>query len=276
MPAPPELAAIQGFLGPLFRREEAIEGDPRLEEACASHVAAGRRLSPAQQVDLYRRQFWLRHLGSLREDYPGLERLLGEAAFEAFARAYLAAHPPRTPSLRDLGADLVPFAERYESFDPALREAALEMARYEHAFVDLFDGPEAPTLDPQKLASVPDDGWDRARIVIDPRIVRLRLRFPVHRLRLAARSGETFERPPAPSPVDVVLFRDDEGTIHFDELAPAAFALLDALAGGEALVPACERLAAGLDDAEAAALQAQVGAWFQRWTARRWIIDVVP
>ncbi len=274
MPAPPELDRLQAFLGDAFRRPEPLPETPELVPGCAEHVAGNSKLTPAQQADIYRRQFWLRHLDSLIEDYPGLQYLLGEEAFEAFSRAYLVACPPRKPSLRDLGVDLLAFAERYADFDPALRPAALEMVRYEHAFIDLFDGAEPPPLDAQKLASLPEDAWERARIVLHPLLVLFDFVYPVHHLRLAALRAEgPIPAPPAQAPVRVALYRAGE-VIRFDELEPLAFALLSALGRGEPLVPACDRLAADLDPAAAEALGAQVGPWFQLWTARRWIIDV--
>lgn len=275
MPAPHELDRLQAFLSDAFRRPEPLPETLQLLAGCVEHVAGNARLSPAQQADIYRRQFWLRHLDSLREDYPGLQYLLGEEPFEAFCRAYLIACPPRKPSLRDLGVDIIAFAERYAGFDPERRAAALEMVRYENAFVEIFDGAEPPPLDANKLAALPEDAWERARIVLHPLLTLFRFEHPVHRLRLEATRAEgPLAAPPMPSPVSLALFRAGE-IIRFEELEPLPFALLQALARGEALVPACERLAQSLDPAGAEALGAQVGAWFQEWTAHRFIVDVV-
>jgi hypothetical protein len=268
------LAEATGSLAEWFRRASPIPGDSAIEAACARIVAGNDRLTPAEQVDIYRRQFWLRHVDSLRDDYPGLEHVLGTGAFEALCRAYLEQHPPSTPSLRDLGADIVRFAERWDGLPPDRRAIALDMIRYEHAMIDLFDGPSTPPLDPAKLAGMPDDAWDRARIVLDPLLVPMELAHPVHRVRFAVKAGQ---RPalPAPEPSRVVLFRKDL-VIHFEELEPEPFELLGLLARGEPLVAACSRLASGLDDAQAAELEARVSGWFQRWASLGWIVDVIP
>lgn len=271
MSAPPELHALQGFLQDALRRETSIPDDPALAELARLHVRGNERLSPAEQADIYRRQFWLRHHDALLEDYPGLAALIGDQAFGDLVRAYLAVHPPARPSLRDLGEHLVRFTEGYAAFPPALRAAALEMVRYENALVDLFDGAEPPPLDAGALAAIPEDAWDRAQIVLHPLLVRVRLAYPVHRYRVAAEAGEggTLD----PTPVHLVVYRH-ENVIHFEELEPAAFDLLEALAQGEALVPACDRIAAALDPTAAEALGARVGPWFQQWTAWRWIVGV--
>ncbi|MEP7121268.1 MAG: DNA-binding domain-containing protein [Byssovorax sp.] len=269
------LDAVMAFLEPAFRRVDALEGDATIAGECAAHVTGNSRLTPAEQVDIYRRQYWLRHVDALADDYPGVAYLLGEEGFDAFLRAYLLAHPPRHKSLRDLGADVVAFSQGH-AFPAALRAVTLEMIAYEHAFIDLFDGAEPPPLDPQKLTSMPEDAWERARIVIHPLLVRRQVRFAVHRLRLQAKSSDVapLAAPPSEAPANLVLFRDDN-QIRFEELDGTAFALLDALARGEALGPACEEVAATLDAEAADQLGAQVGPWFQQWTARRWIVDVV-
>jgi hypothetical protein len=272
MPEP--LSDLMTFLAGAFRRENPLPGDASIDTACAARVAGNARLSPAEQADIYRRQFWLRHVDSLREDYPGLMRILGDDAFEAFCTAYLTACPPRSPSMRDLGADIVAFAERYEAFPEAVRTAALEMVRYECSFVDLFDGAEPPPLDARVLQELPPEAWETARIKIHPLLVRHRFTHPVHRIRLKAKAGADVAIEPAPAPIHLAVFRGKDLTIMFDELEPLAFELLGALAEGEALVPACGRIAEGASEAEGEQLQAKVGAWFQRWAAAGWIVGV--
>jgi hypothetical protein len=268
-----DLVEVERFLSGALRREAPIPEDPALAEATRAHVAGNDRLTPAEQADLYREQFWVRHLDSLREDYPGLRALVGADVFEALARAYLVAHPPRTPSLRDLGADLAPFAERWPGFPATARDAALEMLAYEQRFIDLFDGADPPPLDARKLGALGEDAWERARVVLHPLLARLRLAYPVHLYRLAAIDAETPPPFPAPRDVALVLYRSDR-VIKYDEVDPAALALLGELAAGEPLGAACERVSAKLES-EQESFASRIGAWFQDWTAKGWIVDVV-
>jgi hypothetical protein len=296
VPAPADLIELQRFLTGALRREVAIPDEPAVAEETRAHVTGNDRLTPAEQADLYRQQFWLRHVACLTEDYPALRRLLGEEAFEAFTHAYLTAHPPRTPSLRDLGADFVSFAERWDGF-PALlahagvsaaeqaerRAMALELVRYEHSFVGLFDGGAPPTLEASKLTALGADAWERARVVLSPLLARHRLTHAMHLYRLAT-TGDDLQPPqeaggarprlPDRRAVSLVLYRRDL-VIRYDEIEPFALDLLDALAAGEPLGPACERVAAQLPPAEAEAFAAKLGGWFQDWTAKGWIVDVV-
>lgn len=267
------LEDLYGFLSGAFRSTTPIVDDPALGPACAERVTGNDRLTPAEQVDIYRRQFWLRHYDCLLEDYPGLFAILGEDPFYAFVDAYLTAYPPRAPSLRDLGEDIVVFAERYDGFPGDLRWAALDMVRYENAFVPIFDGEGAPPLDPAKLQALPPEAWETARILFTPLMALLRVEAPVHRIRLAVKTGEPPALPPKRDPQNLVLFRRDL-RIQFEELDPLAFDLLSALTRGEPLVPACERLASAAGPEKAAELSSAVGAWFQAWASWGLIVDV--
>lgn len=271
--APEGLDALMRALTRAFTSGSPLPDDAALAAVCREHVAGNDRLTPAEQADIYRRQFWLRHTDALLEDYPGLARVLGEDGFDAFARAYLAAHPPSSFTLRDLGAEVARFAAVYDGFPEDRRELARDLARYEHALVELFDGAAPPPLDPAKVTGMPDEAWSTARIVLHPLLVLMRLGYPVHLFRSELRQGKE-PALPAPRPVHLAVHRVDL-TIRYEELEPPAFALLEALGRGVPLVPACEAVATELDEAAAAALSARVGDWFRQWTSTGLIVDVV-
>ena len=271
--SPASLASIQGVLTEVLQRSQPIAGDPEVEPRAATIAAGNARLSPAEQIDIYREQFWLRHRDSLREDYPALEHIMGDDAFETFARAFLVAVPPRTPSLRDLGNDIVPFAEGY-AFPQGTREAAMDAVRYERAFVDAFDGPDPPPLDPAVIAAVQPEAWNDAVLVLNPCVARLHLhhRIPELHYSLAAK-----EPPPPVVRIDdghrVVLFRE-RNVVRFEVLGAVAFDLLELLAQGVPLVPACARLTEGKTEAEIASLQGAIGGWFAGWARAGFIARI--
>jgi hypothetical protein len=277
MMAPADLASMQRAIAELVTGAAAVASDLQ-SAAVAEELAAGNdRLSPAEQLDVYREQYLLRHLDVLREDFLTLEHALGDARFETLARAYLKALPPRSFSLRDLGVDLPRFVAETApwSEDPLLAD----LARVEWAFVEAFDAPDAPPLDLATVAAVPEDAWPSARLVLQPSVQRLALRYPAHEARLAVRSGElsaaeAMKRPPRPPPTPtyVVLFRGAE-RLQCLAIDPDAYALLDELARGTALGDACERVATAFG-ASGASFEEKVGAWFQQWTALGWLSRV--
>jgi hypothetical protein len=213
----------------------------------------------------------------LEEDYPGLAAMLGPGPFSDLAVAFLDAHPPRDPNLRDLGAGVPAFVATHDGIPEAMRPAALDMARYELAFVDVFDALDPPPLDANKLLALAPEAWERSRLVLSPWVRRLRFDFPVHRMRLAAKEakekGELLAIP-EPRPVHLALFRK-QLVVHFEELEADAFVLLDALGEGETLLAACERIASGKNESEAQALVGKIGNWFRFWAANGFIAEVV-
>ena len=60
----------------------------------AAWLAPSATLDAAARLEIYRRQYWLRVLGALADDFPALRWLLGPATFAALAERYLIAHPP--------------------------------------------------------------------------------------------------------------------------------------------------------------------------------------
>lgn len=279
-PAPPaSLVELQGFLTDAFRRPSPVAEHEGLSRTAAVHVAGNARLSPAEQVDVYRRQYWMRHDECLRDDFPSLCWLLGEELWDALLEDYLAAHPPHTPSLRDLGLELPAFIETWPGLPRHAASACIDAARYELAFIEVFDGRDPPPLDPARIASLTPADWERATFTLSPLVKRLRLRFPVHALRASLREGA------APSDVSsflaqgeaewlVALFRK-ELVVHYEQLSRDAFAMLDALARGRTLLSACAGVAEGKSEAEAQALAGSLGEWFRRWASWGFIAEVV-
>lgn len=259
----PSLAALQAELVALFRREDPIAGDAAACARARAIAAGNERVRPEEQLDVYRRQVWMRHRDALGEDLPGLAYVLGDEAFEVFVRAYLRAVPPHDPSLRDLPLDAAAFAAGHP-FPAARAELARAMLDYELALIEVFDGPDPEPLDPGRIGAIPADAWPSARLALSPVVRRLVVTHPVHTLRRAVRAGDAPPLPDVPSPAHLLVFRKDD-VVCFEEIEPDAAALLDALAAGAALGPACEAIVAGRPEGEVARIGAAIGGWFRRF-----------
>jgi hypothetical protein len=273
-----ELAAIQSALAELLRRPSALVADPAATSRASAIASGNARLSPVEQVDIYREQFFLRHVDSLREDFRSIEHRIGDEAFEELVRAYLDAHPPSSFTLRDLGAEMAAFlATRSPWSDDRL---LVDLARVEWAFVDAFDAADAPPFDPTSLAGVPEEAWPDARISLDPSVQRLALGTAAHEYRNAVRaldphvcdrsaSDESGVAPPAERDCFVVVYRGPE-RLHYAEIDAEAFTLLGELVQGVRLALACERAAAS-SEVDLESFQGKLAIWFQEWTAKGWI-----
>ena len=234
----------------------------------ADWIARGRdafggseRLAPIEQLDVYREQFWLRHLNCLAEDFPVLHALVGDAKFETLVADYLAAHPPTHFQLRNLGAELADFLGK--------RDDALlaDLARLEWAYVDAFDAADAPPLDANAVAAIPEDAWPSARLRFHPSVQLLRLAHPAHEMR-AKWWADKDARPIARgvrAPSTVAVYRHNF-LLYTEVLEPLAFDMLERLARGETLGAAGEAVGGDVEE--------KIGEWFARWAGLGWISAV--
>jgi len=253
-------------------QSEAISGEAR------ARLTGNDRVSPVEQLEIYREQFWLRHTSSLVEDFPGVGGILGQAEWERLVESYLETYSPRGWSLRELGRH---FPEHVESRqDLPQRALCRDMARLEWCFIELFDAADRPGLDFAKLGALAPGSLETGQIVLSPALDLLEVGYPVADLRrqlLAARTtpGSAPVAIPEPEAQQLVLYRAADRRLYHRPLGPEAFALLAALKRGLSLVAACEH---ALEQAPAHAerLQRNVGTWFQQWAKRGWIVDVVP
>jgi Putative DNA-binding domain len=266
------LDALQRFIADAISGDVDVGSRIELAARAGSVLAPGqRRLDAAGRLEIYREQFWLRHLSNLGDDFPTLAWVVGGAAFREVAVAYLKSHPPCTWNLQRLGADLPTFVSTHApcSDDPL----AVDACRLDWAFMEAFDAPDAGPLDLQVLAGAPEDAWPKARIELHPSIRRLVLTHPAHDLREAVKRGDAHARPVAATTC-VIVWRDPSCVLRAAAVEPMPFALLGELAGGAPLGAACEAIALAHDAEGGADLGEQVGMWFQRWTAAGWVSAV--
>jgi hypothetical protein len=257
-----KLADLQSMFAEALVRPASIAKEPAWSSRGERAFTGSAGLSPIEQLDVYREQFWLRHVHCLEEDFPVLHALVGHEAFESLVADYLAAHPPTRFQLRHLGEHLAEFL--------ATRDDTLlaDLARVEWAYVDAYDAADAPPLDPNAVSSVPEDAWPGARLALHPSLQRVRLAHPTHEMRAAwweDKEKRPIERVPRRAAC-VVVYRQ-KFLLYTEELEPLAFEMLDRLARGETLGAAADALAAS----SGADVEAHIGAWFTRWAGLGWI-----
>jgi hypothetical protein len=262
---------IQNRIAALLLRRHDLGKDEEARAFASEHIGGNARVAPVEQLEIYREQFWLRHTGSLVEDFPGVGGVLGQSDWERLVEEYLIAHPPITFSLRELGEKLPDFAST-RSFLPN-RELVVDMARLEWAYVEVFDAPESAPLDPEKLRAVPEDAWEGIRLVPNPALRLLRTGYPVVELRRRIIASEEASVPlPGPEAGHLAIIRR-KLVIEHEVLDPGAFALLSKLSRQISLGEACERTRAELSLAPDA-LARELETWFATFTARGYVVDL--
>lgn len=247
--------------------------DERLRNALEGHFRGSRRLSALERLDIYRQQYWLRHRESLGDDFPGTSQLLA-SAWEEVTIGYLTEYPPSTPSLRELGFRLPDYLAPRAS--TPLEAAALDMARLERAYLEVFDAIDEAPFDAAELAGLGPEDWPRAVLEISRALRLLELSHPVADLRRAllsgSASGSDLAIPSAGQPRYIVVYRRELG-LWDQELSADAYDLLQRLAHGEPLGVACEGTARQRPGA-ASELDAHLSEWFAGWTRLGWITSV--
>ena len=271
-------AELQTTIAKLLLRRRDLTKDDEAKAFAREHIAGNARVSPVEQLETYREQYWWRHTGSLVEDFQGVSGILGQNDWERFVVEYLTHHPPTTFSLRELGENLPDFALTREWLPHG--ELVGDMARLEWAHVEVFDASEAPPLAPEKLRAVPESAWESVRLVPNPALRLLRVAYPVLELRrklVAPESTTGSGDEPIPLPdaeTQHLAVCRNKLAIEHHLLDPRAFALLSKLCRSIPLGVACESARAEFS-LSPEALAAELESWFATWTARGYFVDLI-
>lgn len=285
------LSELQYWLLNQLSRPVRLSGDASTVAQADRYLAACGELAPIEQIEIYRRQYWLRHTASLLEDFPVLSRLLGQAEWERLVESYLN-ELPRSWTLRDLGAGLAAHVrQRPETPRQAL---CADMAALEWAFIEVFDAPFTPGIDSCRLRQLKAEDWLDVKVQLSPSLRLLRLSHPVAELRAQWRNTVTSSpshseqhglgqsKPPVPSspiatppttPHDLVVSRDRHLRLAWHRVQPLEAELMRTLEAEPTLVAACRTLAErhAQSDVE---LERHLAAWLASWARKDWISDV--
>lgn len=170
-----DLKALQkAFLSIITRplgKNSLMARDPR----AVKMVRPSRLLTPHERLELYAQQYWWRVLDSLREDFTGLQELLGEPRFSKLMVSYLERFPSTSFTLRNLGRSMGRFLKKDRSLPAAIRAQASAIAEVEWAQVEVFDGPSLPALSVEALQRM----GGRVRIQLQPYVKLLTVPYTV-------------------------------------------------------------------------------------------------
>jgi hypothetical protein len=279
-----EMAAA--IMQPLTPDEDmcAIAPDGRsMSEVAASFIAPNSKLSAFERLEIYNRQYWYRVLSALAEDFPALRAVVGTPAFEALSVAYLAAHPSRSFSLRNLGSKLSEWLASNPGFARRRYRLAVDVVRIEWAFVESFDCAERDPLTLEQIATL-----DAAsRLALQPHLQLIALDYPADDLVLAlhdrekrqsSEAGVRHEETPGKPvklpklrrrPTFLALHRVDF-SVFYRRLQREEFLTLAAIRQGLPLVDAIEAGFANSPKPESSRPQ-QIREWFANWAELGWI-----
>jgi hypothetical protein len=251
--------------------------DARVSVEAKQLVKPNDRLTSAERLDIYHRQYWYRILDSFTEDFPGLCAILGERAFERLARAYLADCPSQSFTLRNLGSRLGSWLTGHPEFAGKNLALALDMIRLEWAHIEAFDNAERNALGPEDLLEL----GPQLVLALQPYIALLELQYPVDDLRIKLNknlqehsAASNAVSAPAhrhimrryarlkPQQIFLAVHRV-EFTVYYRRLEAAEYRLLRAIERGQAI--------GAVLDVEQDLEPHQVQSWFANWAQLGWL-----
>ena len=276
-------AVMQPLTRSLTTRRLGDDGQSNTR-AAEQFLKPNSRLTSLERLQIYNQQYWYRLFGCMEEDFPGVQAVLGRAAFERLMRAYLEACPSASYSLHDLGARLPEWMCTHPKLTAPRTRLALDMARLEWAHIEAFNAAELPALTPQALLTLHAD----ARVRVQPHVQLLQLSYPVDALLLhmgndaddhgatsnsasVARKSHSVRRMANQRPQRIHLaVHRQQFQVYYKRLVAEEFVLLTALHHGEPLGAALEAVFAKsrLPEPKRAA---QVQAIFQTWMTLGWL-----
>jgi hypothetical protein len=212
---------------------------------------------------VYRNAYWARLVEVLGHDFPGLKALMGDEAFDRMARAYIARHPSRHPSVRWAGRSLPEFlaAEPPYRADPWLAD----MARFDWALAFAFDAAEAPAASLADLAGVPPEFWGGIRLRCHPTLDAFTVSTPVDEAqpRLIGNVEVVIDRAARCDRAIMAWRMGDD--VKFRAVDRLEFAALRSMQDGATFGDMCELVAREIDPDEAPLRAAQILQGWLEW-----------
>ncbi len=230
----------------------------RLEDV----VLPSQTLTAAERVGIYHGMYPLRMHDALQDDYAALRHFLGDAPFYELVRGYVLAHPSRSYSLNRLAEHLPDYILGAHGIKrPAFCH---ELARLELAVSQIFDAAETPRLTEDRIADIPPEAWETARLRTITAFRLLSFRYPVNAYLQSVRDDNHDHPRPRLKNEWVAVFRRDYSVWRLDLSRPAHDLLAELAAGarlGDAIGHALKR------GGRRAPSQADLFRWFREWVS---------
>jgi hypothetical protein len=276
--------AVMTPLTPSEHMQRRAPGGGDMRRYASRFIKPNDRLTSFERLEIYNRQYWWRLLASMREDFPGLQAILGDRQFEAMSKAYIVDCPSTSFTLRNLGAKLGAWLRKHPKWAGKKQQLALDMVRLEWADIQAFDGKTEPVLQPEDLARA---AGGNIKLQLQPYIQLLDCKYPVDDLLLAVRDSEEDSTVASnafseskkrrrvraaaqlkPGDIFLAVHRVDE-SVYFRRLDREEFEILRALREGKTLDGA---IALGFRKSKMLIGQraATVQGWFQHWATLGW------
>lgn len=169
------------------------------------------RLSPREQLDIYRHHYVLTLTEALRVTFPVILQLVGEACFRAMAARFIERHPPVAPVLFEYGDRFADFVDDRSELSGGLPYLA-DVARLEWAINLAYSADDAETIGLAELVALSGDSSSGALLGLHPSVQLVGSPYPID---LIWRANQPGADPAATVNLDrggarIVVYRDAE------------------------------------------------------------------
>ena len=200
------------------------------------------KLTPQQQLQIYRNNYFLGMGEALRATYSVVNELVGEGFFNYAARCYIRQNPSKTGDLGNFGDD---FPEFIETFEPAAGHPYLgDVARLEHAWHQVMQAADAMPMNGSQLQALATAPPENLRFRLHPASRLLESKWPIWTLWVChyseATEADRARRIDLDSGGERVLVIRPQWRNEAHLLAPGEFVFLKALDAGRTLPEAIE------------------------------------
>lgn len=224
----------------MLRETQARFADALLGgDSAAADLIRGGALTPARRLEIYRHNVMTNLRGALRDIYPVVERIVGEAFFLHAADQFIAETPSRSGDLNRFGVEWADFLSTYSH--AAELPYLADVARLEWAWHECFHGADRDALDLARLADVPPEEHADLCFKLHPAVRLLASSYPL--LRIWQVNQPEYDGELAidwQAGGDSLLVYRAGTEIAIEALSPGAFRFLSALSCGAAMEPAAE------------------------------------
>lgn len=207
----------------------------------------------ATLLRVYQNAYVIRLIDVLRTDYDKLAAYMGDDAFEAMARAYIAANPSTSRNARYMGSALPDFLRH--GTEIAADQVVADLATLECAMNDAFDAADIPALSFEDLTEIAPEQWGDLVFTPHPSVHRLAVQTNAAAIwkaladELAPPAAETLTEPQ-----NLLVWRQDL-TVRYRVLAAEETMMWQEAANGVPFGRLCE-LVATFDAPDEAAMRA--------------------
>jgi len=147
------------------------------DQPAPSELCTPVRASAQRRFNVYRNNVIVGLISTLKDAYPVVARLVGDAFFDALAHAYILQHPPKSPLMFDYGAH---WADFIADFAPARPVPYLpDIARLERAWGEAYHAGEATSLSLQTLANLDPAHIPQLKLALHSSLRLVRATFSV-------------------------------------------------------------------------------------------------